>query len=241
MRAALMNGTRAGTLPCAGLLSKGPSPLMLRPDVALSRRSAMSTPFTQPDFWNVRYASGCTPWDFGGVPSRLARHLQTQELAGQRILIPGCGSGHEIAAFARAGADVTAIDFSPVAVAKARARLPVELASAVIEGDFFTHPFGPARFDFIYERTFLCALDPKLWRPLTVRLAELLGAGGLVAGFYFYGDKEDGPPFGLEPAEAAALFEPHFHLVSDEPVPAAESLPLFADRERWQVRRKREG
>lgn len=198
----------------------------------------MSESFTEPDFWNVRYAAGRTPWDHGGVPARLARYLTEEKLAGKRVLIPGCGSGHEIAAFARAGAEVAAIDFSPVAVAKARAHLPVELASAVFEGDFFAHPFGPARFDLIYERTFLCALDPGLRPQLTARLAELLAADGIVVGFYFYGDKEDGPPFGLEPGEAAALFDPHFQVIEDEAVIAAESLPLFANRERWQTRRK---
>lgn len=199
----------------------------------------MSEPFTQPDFWNFRYASGRTPWDQGGVPPRLGRYLAAHNLAGKRVLLPGCGFGYEIAAFARAGADVSAIDFSPVAVAKARANLPAELGAAVIEGDFFTHSFGSASFDLIYERTFLCALDPSLWAALTTRLAHLLAAGGSVAGFYFYGDKEDGPPFGLEPAEAGARFDPHFRLLVDEPIPAAESLPLFADRERWQERRKR--
>lgn len=198
----------------------------------------MPEPFAQPDFWNVRYASGRTPWDQGGVPPRLARYLVAERLAGKKVLIPGCGSGHEIAAFVQAGADVTAIDFSSTAVTKTRARLPREIASQVIEGDFFKHPFEAASFDLIYERTFLCALEPALWPDVSKRLAELLVGTGKLVGFYFYGDKEDGPPFGLEPTEAVKLFDSHFDLVADERVSPAESLPLFANRERWQERRK---
>lgn len=199
----------------------------------------MPSSSTQPDFWNVRYASGRTPWDQGGVPGRLARYLTSQPLAEKKVLIPGCGSGHELAAFSRAGADVTAIDFSSAAVAQARAHLPPELASHVFEGDFFTYDLGTASFDVIYERTFLCALDPALWPSLSKRLAELLIPSGMLVGFYLFGDKDDGPPFGLDPTETTTLFDSDFHLVTDEPVPAAESLPLFENRERWQERRKR--
>ncbi len=199
----------------------------------------MPEPFTQPDFWNVRYASGCTPWDQGGVPARLARYVIEEQLAGKKVLIPGCGSGHEIAAFARAGADVTAIDFSAAAVARARASLPREIAHQVIEGDFFQHPFAAAGFDLIYERTFLCALQPARWPDLSKRMADLLTATGALVGFYLYGEKDDGPPFGLEPTEAVSVFDSHFDLIRDETVPPTESLPLFVNRERWQQRQKR--
>lgn len=203
----------------------------------------MTAPFTDPDFWNVRYRSGRTPWDQGGVPPALERYLSRPKsqppTAVPSVLIPGCGSGHEIAAFAWAGYRVTAIDFSPAAVARARAHLPPELGGCVIEGDFFTTAFADASFDLIYERTFLCALAPAMWPAVTKRLAGLLAKDGTVAGLYFFGDKEDGPPFGLDAAEPAALFDPHFKLYRDEPVPGGESLPLFVGRERWQERRKR--
>jgi SAM-dependent methyltransferase len=203
----------------------------------------MDVPCTDPDFWNVRYRAGRTPWDQGGVPPALERFLTRTAISRPTrppsVLIPGCGTGHEIAAFARAGYRVTAIDFSPAAVARARANLPPELSGWVMEGDFFTAALDETPFDLIYERTFLCALAPERWPDVTKRLAGLLARHGTVAGLYFFGDKEDGPPFGLDPAEPAALFDPHFEVCRDEPVPGGESLPLFVGRERWQERRKR--
>ena len=192
-----------------------------------------------PGFWNSRYASARTPWDFGGVPAPLTRYLAAHRGNGGRALIPGCGSGYEIAAFAQAGYTVTAIDFSQPAVARARANVGDALAGRVIEGDFFTHDFADAPFDVVFERTFLCALPPSLWRQMITRTATLLKPGGVLVGFYFFGEKDDGPPFGLTPDEPAGLFDAEFVTVADRPVASAESLPLFAGRERWQERRKR--
>ncbi len=198
---------------------------------------------TQPDFWNTRYAAGRTPWDFGGVPKPVGRFLAENAATlrrGSRVLIPGCGSGYEIKAFATAGCEVTAIDISALAVARARQEIDALKNVRLIEGDFFTEKFSAVEFDLIYERTFLCALPPHLWPQLVARLAELLRPGGVLAGFYLFGEKDDGPPFGLAPGEPAQLFNSHFTLIRDEPVPPVESLAFFAGRERWQERiRKR--
>lgn len=195
---------------------------------------------SHPDFWNHRYASGRTPWDQGRVPAALSRYLRTHPGGGLRALVPGCGSGHEIGALAAAGYSVTAIDFSPAAIAQAKAHAAPALADRVILGDFFSHDFSGAPFDLIYERTFLCALSPDFWPKLVARLAALLRAGGTLAGEYFFGEKDGGPPFGLDPREPAQLFDRDFNLVFDAAIPADESLPLFAGRERWQERRRRE-
>jgi len=191
-----------------------------------------------PDFWNTRYAAARTPWDFGGVPAPLSRYLAAHPGHGARALIPGGGPGYEVAAFALAGYAVTAIDFSPPAVALARANVGPALAGRIVEGDFFTHDFAEAPFDLVYERTFLCALPPALWPKIVRRTASLLKPGGVLTGIYFFGEKDDGPPFGLAAGETIALFENEFVTVADNAIPATESLPLFAGRERWQERRR---
>ncbi len=193
----------------------------------------------EPDFWNQRYVAAQTPWDFGGVPAALQRYLAANPGPGQSVLIPGCGPGHEIAAFATAGYAVTAVDFSPPAVAQARRRLGPTLGGAVHFADFFAGEFPHGPFDLVYERTFLCAL-PVVRRPeIVARTRTLLKSGGRLVGLYYYGEKEEGPPFGLEHAEAAALFDGGFELTLDLPVPPHESPALFAGKERWQERRHR--
>lgn len=193
---------------------------------------------TQPEFWDSRYRSGTTPWDLGHVPPALDRYLAAHPGQGANALIPGCGSGYEVAAFSAAGYSVTAIDFSPPAVARARANLPAALAERVVEGDFFTYDFPDGPFDLVYERTFLCALPPALWPRIVERTASLLKPGGALVGLYVFGEKSDGPPFGLDPGEPARLFTGRFAQVDDRAVPAEESLPLFVNCERWQERRR---
>ena len=197
----------------------------------------MSNAALSPEFWDERYQSNRTPWDFGGVPAKLREFLATPPVTGTCVLIPGCGSGYEIAAFSAAGFAVTAIDISPAAIARARghARAGGPRAAQIMLGDFFKHSFADEPFDCIYERTFLCALPPERWPAIVERTVSLLKPGGLLFGFYFFGDKEDGPPFGLAPGEDARLFGARFELVTD--ALSADALPLFAGCERWQVRR----
>ncbi|CAG4890895.1 methyltransferase domain-containing protein [Paraburkholderia saeva] len=186
-----------------------------------------------PAFWDERFERGFMPWDQAGVPAAFkafaARHAEGA------VLIPGCGSAWEALALAREGRHVRAIDFSPNAVATAREQLGT-YASVVEQADFFEYetPFTPA---WIYERAFLCALPKARWSDYAQRMAALLPAGGLLAGFYFLGATPKGPPFGIEREELETLLMPHFELIEDEAV--ADSIPVFAGRERWMTWRRR--
>lgn len=196
----------------------------------------MSTP-SQPEFWNSRYLKDDTPWEFDGIPADLKAFLK-QKGKGAKVLIPGCGSGHEIKAFAEAGYNVTAIDFAPFAVDRAKRMVGPALASHVLLGDFFQHDFPSASFDLIYERAFVCSLTPDRRPAYCDRLAQLLKYRGLLIGYYFYKRSvlADGPPYGFAWGSADDLFSRYFLLVKD--VPVNDSLPVYAGRERWQERRR---
>jgi SAM-dependent methyltransferase len=187
-----------------------------------------------PGFWDERFERGFTPWDRGGVPEALRGFVAG---AGRPLstLIPGCGTGYELAFLSDAGWDATAIDFSPVAVAGAKAAVG-RWSGRVLEADFFR--FEPPRpLDLAYERAFLCAMPRAMWVEVARRWAELLPACGLLAGFFFFDDAPKGPPFGIDRAQLAQLLEPAFACVRDEPV--ADSILVFAGKERWMVWQRR--
>lgn len=185
------------------------------------------------EFWDERFRQGFTPWDQAGVPAAFAGFVA--RTAPLRVLIPGCGSAHEALALAQAGWTVRAIDFSADAVAAARKQLGPH-AELVEQADFFAYqpPFAP---EWVYERAFFCALPPQRRAAYVARMAELLPTGGLLAGFFFFGDSPKGPPFPIPRAELDALLTGAFELIEDESV--TDSIPVFAGRERWLSWRRR--
>ena len=187
-----------------------------------------------PDFWCKRFGEGVTPWDAGQVPADFSAFVAAQAKP-LTTLIPGCGSAWEALHLAEHGWPVTALDFSPQAIERARSVLgeaAVDLACA----DFFAwQPQQP--LDLIYERAFLCALPRKLWADWGRQVAALLPPGGLLAGYFFVCEQMKGPPFGILPEQLDALLQPNFERIADKM--AEDSIPVFADRERWQVWRRR--
>ncbi len=213
-------------------------------------------------FWDQRFEGAFTPWDRGGVPIQLAAWLQTGKpvsdpqgltlARGRRVsvsdpagqtpglpvstaLIPGCGSAHELQAFCQAGWDATAIDFSPAAVAAAQQTVGPWRAHVVL-ADFFEYQ-PPAPLDVIYERAFLCAMPRDMWPRVAERWAQLLPEGGLLLGYFYFGDQPKGPPFGASRQQLDQLMSAHFELEWDEAVD--DSIPVFQGKERWMAWRRK--
>lgn len=185
---------------------------------------------SQPAFWTARYEAGNTPWDFGGAPASLHRFLARSPGTG-RVLIPGCGFGYEVRAFHAAGYEVTALDFAPGAIARAKSVLG-PLADRVRLGDFFTYDFGARPFDLVYERTFLCALSPERWPEYGKRVASLVRPGGRLVGVFLHGESLDPPPHPLGKDQAVRILGGAFRLDLAEAV--TDSLPVFKGlEEKW--------
>lgn len=186
-----------------------------------------------PAFWDERFEREFTPWDRGGVPEQVRGFV---EKSGRKtVLIPGCGAAYELVYFSEAGWDATAIDFSPAAVERARA-ITGQWSGRVVEADFFAYE-PVAGLDMIYERAFLCALPRAMWPQVAKRWGQLLPSGGVLAGFFFFDDAPKGPPFGISRDELDRLLREDFECVEDAVV--ADSIPVFAGKERWMVWRRK--
>ena len=131
---------------------------------------------------------------------------------------------------------MVAIDYAAAAIERARTVLPAGVAQRVLrQADFFEFEAQP--FDWIYERAFLPALPPPMWRRWAEHLPRLLAPAGELIGNFFV-DAElpqprRGPPFVTTRAELDALIGTGFACLEDVPVPPGDSLPVFAGRERW--------
>ena len=183
-----------------------------------------------PAFWDLRYDANFAPWESGGVPSQL-RALVARATRPRNVLVPGCGAAPDVRFLADAGWDVLGIDFSHEALARARSQLGPHV-NRVRYGDFFA-PIAGEPFEVVYERAFLCALPRKLWQAWSARVAAAVEPGGMLAGYFYFGAGERGPPFALaDQAQLEGLLEPAFERVADAPVP--DSIEVFRGKERWQ-------
>jgi SAM-dependent methyltransferase len=185
-------------------------------------------------FWQDRFLSGQTSWDRGSPNPQLARWLDSGALAPCRILVPGCGGGHEVAVLARQGFDVTALDYTPAALVLTRERLQRAHAGAtLIEADVLEWR-AQRRFDAIYEQTCLCALHPDHWRRYAEQLDGWLAPDGRLFALLMQCLRPsaaegvvEGPPYHCDiNAVRALLAEPRWHW----PAPPYERV---AHSERW--------
>jgi SAM-dependent methyltransferase len=165
------------------------------------------------EFWGQRFQTGDMPWDRGGANPQLSAWLEAGALSPCRIIVPGCGSGYEVAILAAAGFEVTALDYAPEAIARTRSLLEsAALTAELIDADALA--WQPARaFDAVYEQTCLCALYPDQWRGYADQLHRWLVPGGTLYALFAQllrpGAAEgaiEGPPYHCDINAMRALF-----------------------------------
>src|SRR5690606_9019863 len=80
----------------------------------------------------------------------------------------------------------------------------------LIHGNFFDLD---QTFDLILEQTFFCAIHPNLRAKYVLKMTDLLGEKGKLAGLLFDATlNEDHPPFGGSKEEYLNYFKPHFKI-----------------------------
>jgi SAM-dependent methyltransferase len=192
--------------------------------------------------WQRRYQQDDTPWDKGVSASALNTFLQEKQISG-RVLVPGCGRGHEVRALGtQANTSVLGLDLSVTAIAQAKELSSQSLSDidvSFIVGDFFCLPSKLRRsFDWVVEHTFFCAIEPHQRPDYVLAAASALRTGGKIfAIFYLNPIYESGPPFAVSRLELSKLFDPYFILL-EEWVPK-ESFPSRVNRELVRVMQKR--
>lgn len=165
------------------------------------------------EFWEKRFQAGDTPWDRGAANPQLGVWLASGALKPCRILVPGCGSGHEVAALAAAGFEVTALDYAPAAIDRTRKLLETAgLKATLVDADALA--WQPERaFDAVYEQTCLCALYPDQWRDYADQLHRWTAPGGKLFALFVQllranaaEGSIEGPPYNCDINGMRALF-----------------------------------
>jgi SAM-dependent methyltransferase len=178
--------------------------------------------------WEEKYRNRTIPWDRGAVSPALLGWLDDGMVPAGRILIPGCGLGHEALELAQRGFQVTALDIAPSALE----HLAAELRTAGVEAervcaDALT--WQPAQpFDAIYEQTCLCALDPGHWPAYERQLFDWLRPCGKLLALFMQTEKAGGPPYHCGMPDMRTLFSAkRWHWPADAPGRVGHPNGLF--------------
>lgn len=151
-----------------------------------------------PDWWNERYGRGDVRWDLGEAHSLLETLVPPLKFSRSRVLILGCGAGHDAAWWARRGHIVTAVDFSAEAIERARTSYGENENLKWVNADALGLPATwNGRFDIIFEHTLFCAIPPSRREDLVKAWWRLLSPRGRLMGLVPVMDKLFGPPFGV--------------------------------------------
>lgn len=161
--------------------------------------------------WDSRYRSGDIPWEKGRAHPALPEWLKDHPITG-RVLVPGCGSGHDVRVIAEGGAEVTGLDIAPGAVRLAEGH-PRAGNEGYVCGDLFQPPEEwRGMFDWVFEHTCFCAIAPEMREGYVTSVAGLLKPGGRLLAIFFINPDHDegGPPFGCTDDSLEELFSPYF-------------------------------
>lgn len=130
------------------------------------------------EFWNQRYSGD--EFFYGTAPNAFLASQLHRLKPGQTVLAVADGEGRNGVWLARQGLDVTAVDFSPLAVEKAQ-RLAGQYGVTVRHeiSDLFSWSWGENRFDAI-AAIFIQFVGPEQRRTLNELMLRAVKPGGLL-------------------------------------------------------------
>jgi cyclopropane fatty-acyl-phospholipid synthase-like methyltransferase len=167
--------------------------------------------------WEELYQKGETGWDKGEASPGLVDFLKRRpELPRGTVLVPGCGTGHDVRAWAGAGFEAVGMDLAPSAIQLARERTSTAGLTAEFRLGNFLSEAPVQKFDYLFEHTLFCAIEPTE-RDRYVKAARRAikeDSGRYLANFYLITDK-DGPPYGTTREEIRERFSGDFELLEE--------------------------
>jgi hypothetical protein len=217
------------------------------------------------DYWEHRYQTKDMSWDKGEPSPGLVDFLATHpDLPRGSVAVPGCGSGNDVRAFAAAGFEAFGFDLAPSAIrlaiektAAAAADLgaPVSCRQNASGGENvgrmpalpggpeakfaqadFLRDEPPQKFDWVFEHTLFCAIQPLERDAYVQAVLQWLKPGGNYLAVNYFLCEPNGPPWPTTREELGERFSPHFELLAEW---TPRSYPNRTDKERmfWWCRK----
>jgi SAM-dependent methyltransferase len=171
--------------------------------------------------WNLIYLFGRTPWDTGITPPEVRAVIESGQVQPGRALDLGCGTGTNVIYLAQHGFEVTGVDISSRAIARAGRKIRrVGLAQQahVYAGDVTRLDTLPVAglFDLALDIGCFHVLDSPTRTRYIAGLAGHARPGGLYLLYAFVPRANLGWPMGIALQDTERLFSPAFDLLRVE-------------------------
>ena len=166
-------------------------------------------------YWADVYDTDGNPgWNLNQPAEAFKDMIQRIKLPKSRILVLGCGEGHDAALFAEAGHVVTAVDFSKEGLKRGKEKYGHLQNLFFHEMNIFHIPQEwNHSFDVVIEHTCFCAI-PTEQRNEMVRLwRRMLHEEGQLMAVFFAMEKRAGPPYGATEWELRKRLQDHFQFL----------------------------
>ena len=168
------------------------------------------------DYWESRYQTSDMPWEKGEASPGLVDFLRAHpELERGTVCVPGCGTGHDVRTWAAAGFQAFGYDIAPSAVRLAAERTQAAGLSARFDQLDFLRDAPPIQFDWIFEHTLFCAIQPSERDDYQRAVLRWLKPQGHYLAVNYLIPDADGPPFGTTRDELWRRFSPDFDLLAE--------------------------
>jgi SAM-dependent methyltransferase len=165
------------------------------------------------EYWEARYQTKDMPWEKGAPSPGLVDFLAANPgLERGTVCVPGCGTGHDVRAWVNAGFEAYGVDLAPSAVRLARAWTANAGLKAGFEPGDFLRDTPRRRFQWLFEHTLFCAIEPGERDRYVEAVLRWLKPGGEYLAVNYLIPDTDGPPYGTTREELLRRFAPHFEL-----------------------------
>jgi len=167
--------------------------------------------------FDLRYLLGRSPWDTEVTPPEVVELVEGEGLLAGQALDLGCGTGTNCIYLARHGWEVVGVDFSILAILRARRKARrAGVDCQFYRGDVTDLAFLVDPFDLALDIGCLHSLPPEGWGRYAAEVARLVRPGGLYL-LYAFTPRQDRPiPRGVAPEEVRSLFAPAFAMEREE-------------------------
>lgn len=189
------------------------------------------------EFWEARYQAQDMPWEKGAPSPGLVDFLAAHpNLPRGTVCIPGCGLGHDVREFAKAGFSAFGFDLAASAIVLAEAATKAAGLPASFQRANFLRDSPPQIFDWLFEHTLFCAIQPNERNAYAEAVEKWLKPGGTYLAVNYFECGPDGPPWPTSRQEQWERFSPGFELRAEW---TPRSYPNRTGKERmfWWVKR----